>query len=187
VPFSAWAIWVLSQHDDILLKVRTELVEQGVLTGATTTPTYEQLQKCVYLEAVIKETLRLYPPAGMARYTSDISETYGGYTFGGAVIYISPYVMHRQESVWERACIFCPERWLGGDDDDSFFSSKFISFSRGPRDCLGKYFAMLEAKIAVSAIVQTYDMVCVDPNDCVTYKVTSCPRDGAKVQFSQRT
>jgi cytochrome P450 len=178
VSFSAWAIWLLSQHDDILLKVRAELVEQGM----TATPTYEQLQKCVYLEAVIKETLRLYPPAGMARYTPDVSETYGGYTLGGAVIYISPYVMHRQESLWERASAFWPERWLQGDS----FSSQFIAFSRGPRDCLGKYFAMLEAKIALSAIVQGYDMECVDPNDCISYKVTSCPRNGAKVKFSRR-
>lgn len=179
---SAWAIWLLSQHDDILLELRAELVEQGI--SMTPTPTYEQLQKCVYLEAVIKETLRLYPPAAMARYTPDVSETYGGYTIGGAVLYISPYVMHRQESLWgERASVFWPERWLKGDS----FQSQFVSFSRGPRDCLGKYFAILEAKIAVSAIVQAYDMECVDPNDCISYRVTSCPRDGAKVRFSRRS
>jgi cytochrome P450 len=178
---SAWAIWLLSQRADILLKLRAELVEQGIIVTASLT--YEQLQKCVYLVSVIKETLRLYPPAAMARYTSDVSEMYGGYTIGGAVIYISPYVMHRQESLWERASIFWPERWLKGGS----FQSQFISFSRGPRDCLGKYFAILEAKIAISAIVQAYDMECVDPNDCILYRVTSCPRDGAKVRLSRRS
>jgi cytochrome P450 len=167
---------LLSQHNDILQKVRAELISQNV----TTNPTYEQLQACTYLEAVIKETLRLYPPAGMARYTPDVSETYGGYTIGGAVLYVYPYLLHRQESLWERASDFYPERWREQDS----FPQTFVSFSRGPRDCLGKYFALLEAKVAVSAIVQRYEMECINPNDTLCYKVTFCPRDGAKVRFT---
>lgn len=165
----------------MLAKVRNELVEQGVDVSA---PTYEQLQKCPYLDAVIKETLRLYPPAGMARYTSDVNETYGSYTLGGAVLYVSPYVLQRQESVWgENANDFVPERFLG---DNNSVAAKFVAFSRGSRDCLGKYFAMLEAKIAVAALVSRYNAECVDPSDYVCYRITSCPRGGAKVRFSVR-
>lgn len=174
----AWAIWLLSQHNDILQKVRAELISQNV----TANPSYEQLQTCTYLEAVVKETLRLYPPAATIRSTSDVSETYGGYTIGGAVLYVSPYVLQRQESLWERASDFYPERWQEQDR----FPPTFISFSRGPRDCLGKYFALLEIKIAVSAIVQRYEMECINPNDNFCYKVTQCPRDGARVRFTHR-
>lgn len=133
------------------------------------------------MEAVVKETLRLYPPAGTGRYTSDVNESFGGYTLGGAVLFVDPYVMHRQESVWgSQANEFIPERFLTEEN----ISHKFISFSRGPRDCLGKYFAMLEAKIALAAIVSRYDIVCVDPDDHPCNRITTCPFGGAKVKFS---
>lgn len=176
---SAWCIWLLSQHNLVLDKVRSELAEHGV---NALTPTFEQLQKCTYLEAVIKETLRLYPPVIIGRYTPNVNESFGPFTLGGAVLLFDAYVMHRQESVWgENANEFCPERFF----EDPNVSHKFLSFSRGPRDCLGKYFAMLEAKIAVSAIVTQYEMKCVDPNDHPCSKVTLCPFRGAKVQFTR--
>jgi cytochrome P450 len=57
----------------------------------------------------------------------------------------------------------------------------------GPRDCLGKYFAMLEAKMAVSALVLRYDLLeCVNPEEQIAYKVTACPRDGARVKMSRK-
>jgi cytochrome P450 len=55
-------------------------------------------------------------------------------------------------------------------------ASKYNPWSRGPRDCLGKYFAMLEAKMAVSALVLRYDLLeCVNPEEQIAYKVTACP------------
>jgi cytochrome P450 len=64
----AWIIWLLSQHDDVREKLLTEIQNPKIWANSST-PTYDQLQQCSYLDAVLKEALRLYPPAGSARYT----------------------------------------------------------------------------------------------------------------------
>jgi len=181
----AWAVWELSQHPDVLAKVRSELKDHGVWTDLEVPPTYDQLQKCEYLEAVIKETLRLYPPAsGITRYNADVTDTYKGYCIGGAVLMANAYVMHRHPQLWKRPDEFVPDRFLDGSESD--LNSKFMPFSRGPRDCIGKYFALLEAKLAVSALAVRYELECVDPNDQMCYMLTNIPRDGAKIRFRRR-
>jgi cytochrome P450 len=68
----SWAVWLLSQHDDALEKLRAELKEQDIWADGKT-PTYDQLQNCPYLEVVLTESLRLSPPAATAQYTYDLS------------------------------------------------------------------------------------------------------------------
>lgn len=160
------------------------MAEHGVWADLNVPPTYEQLQECTYLEAALKETLRLYPPASVSRYTKDLNQTYNGYAIGGALLLMSTYVMHHHPSLWKEPEAFRPERFLDGSEEG--LADKFIPFSRGPRDCIGKYFALLEGKIAVSAMVARYDFECIDPNETIKPQLTSLPRNGAKVRFSRR-
>merc|ERR1711966_611236 len=147
-----------------LEKVRDELKENGIWTDPKTSPTYEQLQKCEYLHAVIRETLRLYPP--------------------GSVLMVNAYCMHRHPDLWIEPEVFRPERMIDGSEGD--VNAKLMYFAKGPRDCLGKYFAMLEAKLAISALVSKYDLQCVDPNEQIAYNLTNVPANGAKVRFTPR-
>jgi cytochrome P450 len=57
---------------------------------------------------------------------------------------------------------------------------------KGPRDCIGKYFAVLESKLAIAALVQRYDMACVDPNEGIAYRMTAIPMDGANMKFKEQ-
>jgi len=180
----SWAIWSLSQHEEILRKVRAELNDHGIWNDLENPPTYEQLQDCTYLEAVLKETLRLYPPAGSGRYVQKLDETLGGYRVGGSHVFVSPYVIHRHPDLWKNPNDFRPDRFLDGSEGD--LQEKFLPFMRGPRDCLGKYFALLEAKLAVSSLVTRFDVECVDPNDEPVNQVTLVPKNGTKVRFSDR-
>jgi cytochrome P450 len=182
----AWAMWELSQHPEALKRVRLELEENGVWADySNVPPTYEQLQACVYLEAVIKETLRLYPPAsGLSRQCHDANESYNGYCIGNSVLLVNAYVMHRHPDLWKRPDEFVPERFIDGSEED--INSKFMPFSRGKRDCIGKYFALLEAKLAVSALAMRYDLECDDPTDHIFQLLTNIPKKGAKVKFSPR-
>jgi cytochrome P450 len=179
----SWAIWLLSQNGEALEKLRAELKEQEIWADGNT-PTYDQLQNCPYLEVVLTESLRLYPPASTARLTPDLSESWGGYTLGGSVLYVSAYVMQRHPDHWDRPDDFVPERFLDASDNGA---SKFNAWSRGPRDCLGKYFAKLEAKMAVSALVLRYDLECVNQAEEMCYRLTACPKDGARVKMSRKT
>jgi cytochrome P450 len=138
------------------------------------------------LDAVIKETLRLYPPASTARYVANPEESYNGqYKLGGAVLYINPYVMHRLPQYWENPNDFLPDRFVGLKPE--MYSHKFLPFSKGKRDCLGKYFAMIEAKLAVAALVQRYDMKCQNVDEKIGTRITSYPMGGAKVYLALRS
>ena len=181
----SWAMWELSLNAEILDQVRKELKEHQIWTDPKTPPTYDQLQKCEYLDAVIRETLRLYPPAsGLTRYNADKDETYKGYKIGGAILMVNAYCMHRHPDLWKKPEEFRPERMIDGSEGDA--SKKLMYFSKGPRDCIGKYFAMLEAKLAISALVSRYNLQCVDPNDRLAYNLTNVPAGGAKVRFTPR-
>jgi len=181
----AWATWELSQNADILAKVREELQVHSIWTDAEAAPTYDQLQRCDYLHAVIRETLRLYPPAsGLTRYCPDEDETYRGHKIGGAILMVNAYCMQRHPDLWTAPEVFRPERMLDGSEGD--VDAKLMYFAKGPRDCLGKYFALLEAKLALAALVSRYDLRCVDPDERITYNLTNVPANGAKVRFSPR-
>ena len=187
----AWAGWLLSQHPDVVTKLRDELAKAKIFVNLGSrvesisnykNPTYEEIQNCEYLDAVVKETLRLYPPASSARYTPDLNETYKGYTIGGAVLYLDVYVMHRLSQYWGDDCDeFKPERFVGVDP--ATYAHKYLPFLKGPRDCLGKYFAYLEAKLAIAALVQRYDMSCVNPNETLGFSNTMHPYGGAKLRL----
>jgi cytochrome P450 len=180
----SWSIWLLSQHDDVLAKLRAELKQHRIWTDVKNPPTYEQLLQCSYLEAVIKESLRLYPPATVSRYTPDLDQTFKGYSIGGAELVISPYVTHRHPSLWKEPDSFRPERFLDGSEES--LGDKYLPFLRGPRDCIGKYFAYLELKLAVSSLIMRYDSKCVDPNETIVTYITNMPRNGAQVMFRPR-
>ncbi|GKY96256.1 hypothetical protein MPSEU_000585400 [Mayamaea pseudoterrestris] len=187
----SWAIWLLAQRQDVLDKVREELKEHGIWTDSSKRPTYEDLQKCAYLEAVVKETLRLYPPAsGISRATDDSSEEWNGYRLSGAYLVLSTYTMGRHPLLWKDPEVFRPERFLDGSEEPPnskySISVKFTAFSKGPRDCIGKYFALIESKLAISALAAWYDFDCVDRNERLRVLITSLPANGAAVRFRHR-
>lgn len=188
----SWAIWLLAGHPEARARVRAEIASElgawgeGVYQGAPL-PTYEQLQRCGYLEAVLNEALRLYPPAGTARYVADPMASFGGYCIGRSILYVSHYVLHRHPALWEEPDSFLPERFLSKEGSlaavDPF---AFGPFSRGPRDCIGKHFAMLEGKVAVAALLGAFDFEVTHPHERIAYHVTQRPAHGARVRVRHR-
>jgi cytochrome P450 len=59
-------------------------------------------------------------------------------------------------------------------------------FSRGPRDCIGKYFAFAEEKLALSRLVTKYNLELVNPNETIRSQLTLLPKEGAQVKFTPR-
>jgi cytochrome P450 len=180
----SWCIWLLGQHAEELANVRSELDDNNIFSrgSAHVIPTYAQIQSLQYLDAVIMETLRLYPPAATARYCADKSQKWKDYHIGNSVLFVNHYVMHRHPELWERPNDFWPERFLQGQD----FGYKFQPFSRGSRDCIGKYFALLEAKMAVAVMVQRYEFNVVNKDEVPGYALTLFPKDGAKMMLKKR-
>jgi cytochrome P450 len=146
-----WTIFLLSQHPEALKNVKEEL--ERVLGGNSPTP--DQLEHLPYLECVIKETLRLFP-AGVwtARYGTQPFKLGSHQLPMGTWVLLSAYVTHRIPEVFPEPYKFIPERWQTIHPS----SYEFMSFSGGPRYCIGTSLAMMQLKIALSMILQRYSL-----------------------------
>ena len=191
----SWAFWLLVQHPDTLKRAREEVnlylgkcwAEKAAIGQKLADASYDKLQKCEYLDAVARETLRLYPPAATTRYASDPDASTGGFQLGSSIVHLNFYAMQRDEDVWEEANQFVPERFMGEEGKQMITSFSFLPFSKGSRDCIGKYFAMLELKIALAALICRYDGIVVDQDEVYTTRLTSIPMGGCKVHLSRRS
>ena len=181
------AVWLLAQHPDVLLKIRTELdsvLDNGNWYAASTL----QYKNCVYLDAVLKEVLRLYPPSSFSRWLSHTSANeeaveWNGYRLDGATILIAPFVMHRAERNWgPQAHLFQPQRFL--DDPNP---KAFIPFSKGVYDCLGRSFGMMEAQVALAALITGFDFEAVEPEkEFITCVMTLRNKYGCMMRLTPR-
>jgi len=146
-----WTLFLLSQHPEILKKVLNEL--DDVLGGEDPKP--EHLEKLIILDGALKETMRLIP-AGVwtARYAMEPFEL-GSYQLQkGTWIVMSAYVTHRIPDIFPDPYKFKPERWQTIHPS----SYEFMSFSAGPRYCIGQSLAMMQLKIALSMILQRFSL-----------------------------
>lgn len=148
----AWTWMLLSQTPEVEAKLHEEL--DTVLGGRA--PTFADLPKLKYTEWVIKEALRLYPPAhGFGRQTvTDVQ--IGDYTIPkGAIVFIYPYIVHRDSRWFPEPEAFKPERWAN-DYEKQIPKYAYIPFGGGPRICIGNQFALMEARLILATIAQHY-------------------------------
>mmetsp|Transcript_26725 Transcript_26725/g.40930 ORF Transcript_26725/g.40930 Transcript_26725/m.40930 type:complete len:144 (-) Transcript_26725:273-704(-) len=142
---------------------------------------YEKLQRCTYLKAVLKEALRLYPPGAAARYCDTGNEEYKGHRIGKCILCISCYVIHRHPDLLEDPDEFQPNRSL---DAERNYDNVYMPFSRGMQDCIGKYFATLEAQIGVLSLLLNFDIIVVNKDEKPSSRIATRRMNGAKVLFS---
>ena len=117
--------------------------------------TSDQLKEMKYLDACIKETLRLNTPAvSVARMTKE-DTTIGGYHFPkGTMMMVQIHTIHRNAKYWPNPTVFDPSRFLDEKDRDSFL---LLPFSKGARMCIGVNFAMIELRSLLSLLLRKYE------------------------------
>lgn len=137
-----FCIWALSRPENKIYQEKlmeeldripsTSCNEDGI-------PTAEVADKLPYLDAVIKETLRLYAPLPASEPRSlPVDTTVDGYRIpAGTVVSMSPYTLHRNAEVFPQPLAFKPERWLGECGDLEQMKKWFWAFSSGGRMCIG--------------------------------------------------
>jgi cytochrome P450 len=148
----SWIIHVLSTHPE----VATQLHEQVRSVVGDRLPRFEDLPRLPYLERVIKETLRLYPPAwGIDRTPVSELELGGVRMKPGTDVWVSPWVMHHDPRFWSEPERFNPDRW---DADLAAKLPKFayLPFGGGPRVCIGNAFATMEMQLVAATLVQRF-------------------------------
>lgn len=166
-----WLWQLLASHPDVVARLRGELA--GVVGDRSVS--FADLAGLPYLEAVVKESMRLYPPAFGFGRTVQETFTIGDVTFPkGAVVMFNTFVTHRRADLYDEPERFRPGRFLDGSDPGRY---AYLPFGAGPRVCLGNMFALLEARIILATMVQHHTLSLVDNSPVVLdTQVTLRPR-----------
>ncbi|KAG2648837.1 cytochrome P450 97B2, chloroplastic-like isoform X2 [Panicum virgatum] len=179
-----WSVFLLAQSPTKMRKAQAE-VDSVLSNGAITV---ESLKKLEYIKLIILEALRLYPqPPLLIRRSLQPDKLPGGYNGAkegyeiptGTDIFVSAYNLHRSPYFWDRPNEFEPERfsvpkkeesiegWSGFDPGRSpgamypneiIADFAFLPFGGGPRKCVGDQFALLESTVALSLLLQKFDV-----------------------------
>jgi len=158
-------------------KNATAMVEELQQANLSGVPSYEQVARLPFLNAVIKETMRMCPILSrpMERIVPAGGITIcGSYVPAGTTVGCAPLVMHRNTAVYgSDAGVFRPRRWLDADSEKlKTMDAAHLGFSRGRRVCLGQYIAVMQMKKVLSAVMlrfkvcQLMDVLCKNINGC---------------------
>ncbi|KAF2878641.1 hypothetical protein ILUMI_27530 [Ignelater luminosus] len=182
----SFSLYCLAKNPDVQEKVIQEL--QAIFTDDKDKPaTHRDLQEMKYLEAVIKETLRLYPSVPIyARHVHEDVEYDEGILPKGLTIGIFAYGLHRDPEIYPNPEHFDPERFtLEKQAERSPYA--YIPFSAGPRNCIGQKFAMLEMKSVISKVLRNYKLIEVLEHQLVLVAETVLKsKSGIYVQLKKR-
>ncbi|HET9110571.1 MAG TPA: cytochrome P450 [Ktedonobacterales bacterium] len=148
----AWTFYLLSRNPDKYDRLRAEVAD--VLGGRTATAA--DLPRLPYLDAVITEALRIYPPAWTVNREALEPFNLGGYHFpAGTRAIISQWVIHHLPEVWGDPEVFSPERWTP-EFRQSLPRGAYFPFGAGPRICIGMPLAEMEARLLLATILQRF-------------------------------
>ncbi|XP_072124800.1 cytochrome P450 3A30-like isoform X1 [Mobula birostris] len=149
----------LAMHPDVQKKLQQE-IDEAFPNQAP--PTYDGVMRLEYLEMVISETLRLYPPAPRLDRVCKKDVKLNGVTIPkDTVIVVPAYVLHRDPKYWEEPEEFRPERF-SKEESMSRNPSTLLPFGMGPRNCIGMRFAQLTMKVIVVLLLQRLTLVPCD-------------------------
>ena len=147
-----WAWYALGENPQAEARLHEEL--DGVLGGRP--PEVADFVRLPYLQAVMSEILRLYPPAYIMAREVIAPCQIGGYEFlPGTTLLFSQWVAHRDPRYFDDPDAFRPERWIGGLAG-RLPAGAYYPFGDGPRRCIGQGFALLEAAIVIGTLAQRF-------------------------------
>ncbi|MBL8133398.1 MAG: cytochrome P450 [Anaerolineae bacterium] len=178
-----WTWYLLSQHPEVEARLHEEV--DRVLAGRA--PDISDLPHLVYTEQIIKEAMRLYPPAwGSSRDSIDAVEI-AGYTLPRRSTVIIPiHAIHRDPRYWSAPEHFDPDRFAP-DAEKLITRYAYLPFGAGPRVCIGNALAMMEAKLVLAAVAGRFTLDLAPGHQVVPERVfTLRPKYGMKMIVRQR-
>lgn len=144
-----YALWAVGHHPDIQDRVAAEVAALG---DRPLTP--EDVPQLRYTIQVLHEALRLCPPGASAvRMAMQDIEVDGHRIEAGSMVSVGIYALHRDPALWENPLVFDPGRFTA-DNSKGRDRWQYLPFGAGPRSCIGDHFAMLEATLALAAIIR---------------------------------
>jgi cytochrome P450 len=181
----AWTWYLLCRHPEVQDRLHAELDQ--VLNGRA--PTVADLERLVYTEMVIKEAMRLYPPAWiLAGRTPTVNIALRGCPIpAGSLVLIAPYVLHRRPDTFPDPERFDPERFRP-EREKELPRYAYLPFGGGPRVCIGNHFALMEARLILATIAQRYRLA-LEPGQSVELQpqITLSPKNGLRMRLESRS
>lgn len=148
-----WTFYLISQYPEVFKKLKKE-VDDVVGKGEIT---FQHLQQLKYTKACFNESMRLFPPVWIFGRKALEDNWMGDYLIKkGTNVLISPYIVHRSSEFWKNADTFDPDRW---ETEEVKEMDKYVyfPFAAGPRMCIGNNFALFEADIIITKVIQNFD------------------------------
>ena len=163
-----YALWALGHHRDIQDRVAAEAAEIG---DRELTP--EDVPRLGYTVQVLREALRLQPPAaGVARLAVRDIAVAGYRVEAGSIMAVGIYALHRDPALWDRPLVFDPDRF-SPEASKGRDRWQFLPFIAGARSCIGEHFAMLETTLAMATIIRSIEINSVDQDFPVAVPFTT--------------
>ena len=191
-----WTLHLLGNHPDIQDRIHEEIDEirqQSDDYDQTQNWSQNQLRQMKFLDACIKESLRIYPSGpAIARYTQQDTEIEPGRIIPrGTSIILVIYMIQRDPKYFPQPERYIPDRFI---EDSEHYCGRmnpfaFVPFSAGPRNCIGQKFALQEEKIMLATLLSRYRVESGDNRGNVDVKAALIlrPKSSVNIRFIQRT
>ncbi|XP_063379811.1 cytochrome P450 4g15-like isoform X1 [Cydia fagiglandana] len=185
---SSFVLCLLGVHQDIQARVYDELYE---IFGDSDRPvTFSDTLRMKYLERVIFESLRMYPPVPIIarKLKRDVKIATNNYVLpAGSTIVIGTFKVHRNPKYYKEPDVFNPDNFLPENTQDRHYYS-YIPFSAGPRSCVGRKYAILKLKVLLATVLRNFKMVSDIPEDQFMLKADIILKrsDGFRIRIEPR-
>jgi cytochrome P450 len=167
----SYGLWLLGWHPEVQARARAEVAH--VLGDRV--PTAADAEKLSYVNQVVQETLRLYPSAPAIGRMTERGGDLGGYDLPPrAEVFVSPWVTHRHPDFWPDPERFDPDRFAP-EQVHARPRYAWFPFGGGPRACIGQYFAMLEATMAMAMVLREFELRTSPEPPAYDYRITLQP------------
>ena len=178
-----WTLYLLSRHPGIERALHDE-VDRALGEGETT---FADVEALPYTRMVIQEAMRLFPPGHSFSRVAVADDEVGGHAIrAGSVVTISPYLTHRNPRLWKDPLRFDPERFTA-DRVKARHRFAYLPFGGGPRICIGRGFAMMEACLVLATIARAYRLRVAPGHRVEAYGgITLRPRYGLPMTLERR-
>lgn len=179
-----WTFYLLSQNPEAERKFHRELDE--VLGDAALTP--DDYPRLKYTEAVLAESMRLFPPAWTVGRLAIEEHEFGGFRIAPkSLILASQFIMHRDRRFWNEPDEFVPERWETLSIKEAGNRFIYFPFSKGVRNCIGESFAWMESVLLLANLGRRWKLSLLpEQKIAVNAMITLRPKFGMKMRIESR-